>query len=578
MGYSRLGSDSLHLTLVIAYAIDLMPTKILDATMFRDIWCAFCRRMRTPSIKTTSSQRRLLVVVASAGVLCAPLPVLSQTPQVPTAATNAVVRTSTLNVFAEMDASSNVVRSLAEGDSVYVDLRVDQGIFRWCGVRIAGQSTRIGFVDCRSLQRVGVPPSTADRTAAKTGSARIASTVVPLAQPAMPTRGGYAAIQSEVVKDGVIDSGYITTMEAKAKTGGATAVTRAALAHFAAGEFALSQRELDQAIEHFEAMGSFAGSQRDLQTLSLLGRGYALLLKSEFSSALELIEKARKLSPGLAQAAALAGWARYRLNQTDEAIADLQTAQRLQPNAGVAQLLAQVTQDKNVEGDFREGESSHFIIRYHGGASRQLASEVTRTLEDQFQTLRAELHYNPPEPISVILYTEEAFRDVTRVPGWTGGANDGRIRVPVQGMDSVSPELANILKHELTHSFLFQKTAGHCPTWLHEGLAQWMEGRRSRTDAANLVALFEAGKGKQLRYYDGSWMHMTEPQARFAYAWALAVVESIEAQSGPDAIDRLLDAERTESSGDAALLEGLRTNLSELDDTTIAYLRRTYLQ
>jgi hypothetical protein len=58
----------------------------------------------------------------------------------------------------------------------------------------------------------------------------------------------------------------------------------------------------------------------------------------------------------------------------------------------------------------------------------------------------------------------------------------------------------------------------------------------------------------------------------------LAVVETIEAQSGPDAIDRLLDAERTESSGDAALLEGLRTNFSALDDATIAYLRQTYLQ
>ena len=38
--------------------------------------------------------------------------------------------------------------------------------------------------------------------------------------------------------------------------------------------------------------------------------------------------------------------------------------------------------------------------------------------------------------------------------------------------------LSRILKHELTHSFLYQKTQGRCPTWLQEGVAQWMEGRR----------------------------------------------------------------------------------------------------
>jgi hypothetical protein len=92
------------------------------------------------------------------------------------------------------------------------------------------------------------------------------------------------------------------------------------------------------------------------------------------------------------------------------------------------------------------------------------------------------------------------------------------------------------------------------------------------------VQFFEDGKGKQLRYYDGSWMHLNSGQARYAYAWALAVVETIEAQSGQDVIDHLLDAERTESSPDAALLQGLRTNFSALDDATVAYLRQTYLQ
>ena len=498
--------------------------------------------------------------------------------QLPTAATTAIVTTDAVAVFADMSRSSEVVRSLAKGDSVYVDLRIDQGGMKWCGVRLAGQTTRAGFVDCRYLLRSSAPPSLAGGPANSLGGPGPSTPAeIPFARPAAPTQSGYAAVQSQVVKEGVIDSGYIASTEADARTGRPAALTRAALAHFAAAEFEMSEGQPDQAIEHYQAMQQYAGGQRDLLYASLVGQGYALLTKSEFSLALEPISQARKLAPNAAPAAMLAGWAHYRLNQSDQAIADFQTVQRLDPRINVAGMLEKVKRDKEAEGDFREGESSHFLVRYHGGASRQLASEVTRVLEDQFASLRDDLHYTPPEQIAVILYTQEAFRDVTRSPGWTGALNDGKIRVPVQGVETVSDQLTRILRHELTHSFVFQKTAGRAPTWLQEGLAQWMEGRRTNGDAATLVAIFEQGQGKQLRYYDDSWMRFSAGQARYAYAWALAVVEMIEAQQGSDGVNRLLEAERTESSREAALREGLRMNFSDLDDETIQYLKKTYL-
>ena len=73
-------------------------------------------------------------------------------------------------------------------------------------------------------------------------------------------------------------------------------------------------------------------------------------------------------------------------------------------------------------------------------------------------------------------------------------------------------------------------------------------------------------------------MRFSPGQARYAYAWALAVVEMIEAQEGSGGINRLLEAERSESSREAALREGLRMNFSSLDDATIEYLKKTYLQ
>lgn len=58
-------------------------------------------------------------------------------------------------------------------------------------------------------------------------------------------------------------------------------------------------------------MEAFAGQQREVLRLSLLGRARALLLESEFSAALEAIERLRKIAPQSAEAAAMAGWAHY---------------------------------------------------------------------------------------------------------------------------------------------------------------------------------------------------------------------------------------------------------------------------
>src|SRR4029077_14596027 len=133
----------------------------------------------------------------------------------------------------------------------------------------------------------------------------------------------------------------------------------------------------------------------------------------------------------------------------------------------------------------------------------------------------------PPDSIGVVLYTQQSFADITRAPGWVGALNDGRIRVPVQGLSGVTPELSRILKHELTHSFVRQKTRGHAPTWIQEGLAQWMEGKRSGEDAVLLLQVNQEGHAASLGTLEGSWIQLSTVEAAYAYAWALATIEYI---------------------------------------------------
>src|SRR5258708_40076250 len=72
-----------------------------------------------------------------------------------------------------------------------------------------------------------------------------------------------------------------------------------------------------------------------------------------------------------------------------------------------------------------------------------------------------------------------------------------------------------------------------------------MEGRRTGVDAALLVAFYQDGKGKQLRYLAGPWMVLSSGQARYAYAWALAAVGTNEPDSGGDCLYRMIDCERS---------------------------------
>src|SRR5260370_34173460 len=103
-----------------------------------------------------------------------------------------------------------------------------------------------------------------------------------------------------------------------------------------------------------------------------------------------------------------------------------------------------------------------------------------------FSAIESELNYSPPDSIGVILYTQEGFADITKAPRWVGALNDGRIRVPVQGLRGVNQELSRILKPELTHSSIPQTTHGQAPTWVQGGLAQAMAGQRSSEKATTL--------------------------------------------------------------------------------------------
>jgi hypothetical protein len=212
-------------------------------------------------------------------------------------------------------------------------------------------------------------------------------------------------------------------------------------------------------------------------------------------------------------------------------------------------------------------------LKYNGSATPDLARGILHALEDDFRDLESQLDFTPPEPVGVILYTEQGFADITRAPSWVGALNDGRMRIPVQGLTSVTPELARVLKHELTHSFIGQKTHNRAPTWLQEGVAQYMEGRRTTGSAGSLLNVGSQGGLPALASLEGSWMGLSGGSASVAYAWSLAAVESIIQTGSIVDISRLLNAIAASPDTEQALRDTLHDDYSDLQQQAIVFLQ-----
>jgi tetratricopeptide (TPR) repeat protein len=308
----------------------------------------------------------------------------------------------------------------------------------------------------------------------------------------------------------------------------------------------------------------------------LLEAAYLHLRRSEYSAAKDLLERARRLDPDSAEVAKLSGWAYYGLNRAADAVTEWKHAMELKPDEETQHALEKAERDAQEEAEYHEGETLHFRLKYNGGAAPELAQQVLKTLESEFQEISATLNYDPPEPIGVVLYTNQTFTDITRAPSWSGALNDGRIRVPVEGLTTMTDELARVLKHELTHSFVGQRTGGRCPVWLQEGIAQYMEGKRSRVNAGTLSAAYEHHMEFSLLSYESSWLNLPKDAASNAYAWSLAVVEEIVTVNGIDDLERILEHIATGSSTEDAVRAVLHEDYSELMLSTAQFLRKAY--
>jgi tetratricopeptide (TPR) repeat protein len=402
------------------------------------------------------------------------------------------------------------------------------------------------------------------------GSAAVGATggvSLPDITPPTPTFDHEADVAVKVIRDGKVD------LEVLASLGQASNPEIAATAYFLAGKHESDHGNFRQAQLYYEAALRF---QPDNATL-LVYYAATLLRIGHTPEALSYAQHGARIAPDSPDALAMLGFAQFASDHTPEAIQSWKRSLSLRPDATICQFLARAERESSAESDFSQRESSHFNLHFEGKeSSESFRRDLLAALDADYDDLARDLGYSPRNAIAVTLYTQQAFFDVTRAPSWTGAINDGKLRIPVSGMRSVTPELARILKHELTHSFVAQMSSSRCPTWLNEGIAQIEEGRSSASNGRQLAQLFAAGNEIPFNMLEGNFLSLSTPQAVAAYAESLAAAEYIRDAYGMSEIARILERLSQGSSTEAALRATVHSDYRQLRDEMARTLKEKY--
>ena len=300
----------------------------------------------------------------------------------------------------------------------------------------------------------------------------------------------------------------------------------------------LNAGKLDTAVDHL-LQAARLGERSEV--LTVLGATY--LRQEDYVHAQDVLQRALALDATNKEALLGLGQIALKQDRRAEAFDFLQHAKE----AGAAgpeldDLLAHLGREVDAEWNFTQRESRHFRLSFADEEDRNVVRSVLDVLEKAYEAVGEKFEFYPDEKNAVVLYTQQNFHSVTQTPDWAGAAFDGRIKLPVGGVDPEDPGFLAIVRHEYAHRVIAQLSNGHCPVWLNEGLAVWAE--ESRDGERRRWARTRIADQRLFRLADLNSSFATLPAARaeVAYAESYLAVHALIDEYGAHRIPGLLDA------------------------------------
>ncbi len=222
----------------------------------------------------------------------------------------------------------------------------------------------------------------------------------------------------------------------------------------------------------------------------------------------------------------------YANSDLDLAIRSMEKAAALAPrDVGIRTQLEQWRKESALHSRFDERAGVRFRVLFEGAEQQALGARVHQVLESAYWNIGKTLNSYPSQTLTVVLYTNKQFQDVTRAPAWAGGEFDGRIRLAVGGAMRTPAALDRVVRHELVHAIIEHAAPRHVPAWVNEGLASILEsGDRSWVKQV----LDRTGEIFPLEDLADGFGHLNGRDALVAYAESAVAAQILTERLGPN--------------------------------------------
>lgn len=232
------------------------------------------------------------------------------------------------------------------------------------------------------------------------------------------------------------------------------------------------KRQYRQAVELYKAIEE-TDDNIDLET----GQCYYFL--KDFENARSRFQRVLMSDPDNFMAKKFMAFTFYHLDQLEASLEVAREALMLNQDRELQSFLSRLNREKDVMRHYADKETPNFKIIFSRIEHSDIKYTVIDILNDAYRSVGKQINHFPDSTISVVLYNEQNFFDITRSPAWAGGLFDGKIRIPIKGIRGREQLLKRVLVHEFTHALVHDLTPS-CPLWINEGLAEYFSGSRPR--------------------------------------------------------------------------------------------------
>jgi tetratricopeptide (TPR) repeat protein len=241
--------------------------------------------------------------------------------------------------------------------------------------------------------------------------------------------------------------------------------------------------------------------------------------------------------------------------------------------------LDKLEKERKIESQFIEKRSSHFLLQFEDtGRIEREASVILDILEAAYKKVGADLGYYPAIRTTCIIYSSrEQYRYVTGDHYWSSGQYDGKLRIPLSKQLSETEDFRRAVVHEYTHHVVALQTKNNCPIWLHEGLAQYEDGRfedeeLNRRRLQTLNAELEKNMLVPLKHLAPYWQSEKQPAASLVYYEAFSATNYLIKRYGLRGIRELLERLGAKVSIEKALQDVFQLDYQALDQNWQKFL------